>query len=270
MAEKIIGFIGAGNMGRAIIAGLLASGMAAPENIIASRRNQEALQKLEQDFQIRTTADNREVASKADLLFLAVKPNLYSAIMAEVREFVRPDCVVINLAAGKSIGDVEEGFGRPVKVARIMPNTPVLVREGMIAAAFNDRLTKEEKTELLTLFGSLGKAEEIPESLIDAVIGVSGSSPALMYLLIEAFADGAVRAGMPRAQAYTFAAQAMLGSAKMVLETGTHPGELKDQVCSPGGTTIEAVAAAEETGLRRSILAAVEAAVKKAEEMNRG
>ncbi|WP_373804634.1 pyrroline-5-carboxylate reductase family protein, partial [Jeotgalibaca porci] len=151
---------------------------------------------------------------------------------------------------------------------RAMPNTPAAVGEGMVALCFSEGLSEDEQNEMVALFGSLGKAEIVEERLFDAVIGVSGSSPALLFMVIEAMADAVVKAGMPRAQAYQFAAQAMLGSAKMVLESGAHPGALKDAVCSPGGTTIEMVVKAEEVGLRSAVMQAVEAAVAKSIEMN--
>lgn len=265
--EKTIGFIGSGNMGKAIIKGLLKTGFATADQIIASRRNEAALEQLAQELGIRTTTHNPEVAKQADILFLAVKPNLYDAVIEEVRANVPEETVVVNIAAGKSIASIEAAFGREVKVARAMPNTPALVGEGMVGLCFNELVSTKEQAEIAQLFASLGKVEIIPETLISAVIGASGSSPAILYMVIESMADGAVRAGMPRQQAYTFAAQAMLGSAKMVLETGEHPGKLKDDVCSPGGTTIEAVATAEAMGLRSAILAAVEASIEKSKNM---
>lgn len=266
--NKIIGFIGVGNMGKAILDGLLHAKIVDAQNVIVSQRTATALDDLKNNLGIRTTLDNTVVATQADILFLAVKPDAYPKVMIEIKDFVKSDSIIVNMAAGKSIHDLEKVFGSNTKIVRIMPNTPVKVGEGMIAVSFNENLSIEEKTEIQELLSCLGSAEVVPESLMDAVIGVSGSSPALMYMILEAFADGAVQAGMPRKQAYTFAAQAMLGSAKMVLETGLHPGELKDQVTSPGGTTIDAVVKAEETGLRHSILASVEAAVRKSKEMN--
>lgn len=265
--NQTIGFIGMGNMGKAIAEGLLNAKYSSPEKMIASRRDAAALEQLKIRLNIRTTMDNTIVAREADTLFLAVKPDMYTVIIEEIRDFVKPGCIIVNMAAGKSMLDLEKTLGRDIKMVRIMPNTPVMVGEGMIAVSFNEALSTEEKLEMKKLFGCLGKAEVVSESLMDAVVGVSGSSPALMYMIVEAFADGAVQAGMPRKQAYVFAAQTMLGSAKMILETELHPGELKDQVTSPGGTTIDAVIKAEETGLRHSIMASVEAAVRKSKQM---
>lgn len=266
--NKMIGFIGIGNMGKAILKGLLHAKRIEAQQVIVSRRDAKALDDLKNNLGVHTTSDNTVVASKADILFLAVKPDMYASIMEEIKNFVKSDSIIVNMAAGKSMRDIENVLGETTKIVRIMPNTPVMVGEGMIAVSFNEHLSIEEKQEMEKLFRCLGSAEVVPESLMDAVIGVSGSSPAIMYMILEAFADGAVQAGMPRKQAYLFAAQAMLGSAKMVLETELHPGVLKDQVTSPGGTTIEAVIKAEETGLRHSILASVESAVRKSKEMN--
>ncbi|MGP6146597.1 pyrroline-5-carboxylate reductase [Jeotgalibaca sp. A122] len=266
--NKKIGFIGMGNMGQAILKGMLNAGFAEPSDVIASRRNEKVLEGLRAKWGILTTTDNVTVAKAADILFLTIKPHLYDAIIKEVRESVRPDAVVVAVAAGVTLEDVMESFGAPVKIARAMPNTPAAVGEAMIGLCFGEGVAREEQEELVALFSSLGKVEVVEERLFDAVIGVSGSSPAMLYMVIEAMADAVVRAGMPRAQAYNFAAQAMLGTAKMVLESGRHPGELKDAVCSPGGTTIEMVVKAEENGLRSAVMQSVEAAIAKSVEMN--
>ena len=167
--------------------------------------------------------------------------------------------MIISLAPGKTLAWLEEKFGKKLKIVRTMPNTPALVGEGMTAACPNAYVTEEEKNYALELLGSFGKVEVVPEYMIDAVVAVSGSSPAYVFMLIEAMADGAVAEGMPRNQAYKFAAQAVCGSARMVLETGKHPGELKDMVCSPAGTTIEAVRVLEEKGFRSAIIEAEKA-----------
>lgn len=167
------------------------------------------------------------------------------------------------IAAGQTIEQNEKRFGRSMKMAKAMPNTPVLVSEGMTAVSINQLITEEEKTEIKAIFESFGKVEFVDEKLMDVVSAVSGSSPAYAYMFIEALADGAVLHGLPRQQAYVFASQAVLGAAKMVLETGVHPGELKDHVCSPGGSTIEAVASLEESGLRSAVINAVNASVNK-------
>lgn len=266
--NKKIGFIGLGNMGQAILKGMLESGFAQPGDVIASRRSVALLDDLREKWGIQTTTDNAVVAKAADILFLAVKPHLYETVIKEVRDVVRPGVVVVAVAAGVSVADVVASFAKPVKVARAMPNTPAAVGEAMIGLCFGEGLPQEEQGMIVALFESLGKVEVVEERLFDAVIGVSGSSPAMLYMVIEAMADAVVRAGMPRTQAYNFAAQAMLGTAKMVLESGRHPGELKDAVCSPGGTTIEMVAKAEAVGLRNAVIQSVDAAIAKSLEMN--
>ena len=171
---------------------------------------------------------------------------------------------MVTLAPGKTLQWLDAMFGKPTKLVRTMPNTPALVGEGMTALCSNEFVTEEELEKVVQIFQSFGKTQVVPESMIDVVVGVSGSSPAYVFMFIEAMADAAVADGMPRSQAYEFAAQAVLGSAKMVLETGKHPGEFKDMVCSPGGTTIEAVRVLEEIGMRSAVFEACKACVKKA------
>ncbi len=265
--EKKIGFIGAGNMGSAIIGGLIRSGMVSPTDIIASAHTPATLQKLEENFGIHTTLLNEEVAESCDILFLAVKPNKFAEVLPAIADSLKEDCLVVSIAAGQSIHSIETAIGKDVKVIRSMPNTPALVGEAMSALCCNEFVSEAELDYVKQLFECFGKAEIVPESMIDAVIGVSGSSPAYVYMFIEAMADAAVADGMPRTMAYKFAAQSVLGAAKMVLETGTHPGELKDAVCSPGGTTIEAVAALEAGGFRDTVISAQRACVQKSKDM---
>lgn len=260
-----IGFIGCGNMAQAMIKGIMASGQAVPADMMASARTEQSRQRIPGELHI-SSGSNREVAAFADILFLAVKPHQYEAIIEEVRDLVTPDKIVVSIAPGKTIAWLEAKFDGPVKIVRTMPNTPALVKEAMTGIC-GGQVSGEELKQVKKLFESFGKAEIVPEKLIDAVVGVSGSSPAYVFLFIEAMADAAVADGMPRSQAYKFAAQAVLGSAKMVLETGKHPGELKDMVCSPGGTTIEAVSVLEEKGLRSAVIKAQRACVKKAGDM---
>jgi len=265
--QRILGLIGSGNMGQAIIGGIIKAERFLPENIFASDVNEKTLTSISEKYGIKTTIDNNEVARAADILILSVKPHLYPAVIRQIWDQIKQNAIIVTIAAGKAIRETEEAFGRRIKVVRVMPNTPALVGEGMTALCPNDMLTEEEKEEVIHLFESVGKVEVVPENLMDAVTAVSGSSPAYVYLLIEAMADAAVLAGMPRDQAYRMASQAVLGSAKMVLETGMHPGALKDMVCSPGGTTIEAVSILEEKGLRSAIIAAMKACTDKSTAM---
>ena len=218
--------------------------------------------KAAKEFGINTTPSNCEVA-KADIVFLAVKPQFYEPVIREIRDVITPTQLIVSIAPGKSIQTITDWFSKPVKLIRTMPNTPAMVGEGVTALCPADTVTQDELNQVIRLFEACGTAEVMPERLIDGVVAVSGSSPAYIFMIIEAMADGAVRDGIPRAQAYRLAAQSVLGSAKMVLETGRHPGELKDMVCSPAGTTIEAVAALERCGLRSAILEGMEACSRK-------
>lgn len=253
-----LGFIGTGNMAGAIMGGMIKKGIFSPEEIIGADISEAGRKKTEDTYGIRVTEDNRK-AAEAKVLILAVKPQYYAEAIREIRDCIREDQIIITIAPGKTLGWLEEQFGKPVKIVRTMPNTPALVGEGMTAACVNQYVTEEEKAYALKILNAFGKVELVPEHLIDAVVAVSGSSPAYVFLFIEAMADAAVAEGMPRAQAYEFAAQAVYGSAKMVLETGKHPGELKDMVCSPAGTTIKAVSVLEEKGFRSAVIEAMRA-----------
>ena len=251
-----LGFIGAGNMAQAMIGGILAKEIVKKEDIIASAATQNTIDKVAKEFGINVTLDNREVA-KADIVFLAVKPFYYEEVIDGIKDVVDEKQLIISVAAGKSVEWVENAFGGKKKIVRIMPNTPALVGEAVTAICPNTNITDGEKQEIVELIASFGLAQIVSEKIMDAVIAVSGSSPAYVFMFIEAMADAAVAEGMPRVQAYQFAAQAVLGSAKMVLDTGRHPGDLKDMVCSPAGTTIEAVRVLEERGFRSAIFEAM-------------
>jgi pyrroline-5-carboxylate reductase len=263
-----IGFIGLGNMATAMIGGMIQKGMANPGDIIGSEKSDIAKDVIKSKFNIGIAKNNGETASCADILILAIKPIFLPEVIEEIKDSVRPETIVISIVAGKSLEFIENGFGRDnCKIVRCMPNTPALVLEGCTGVCANQNVTDAELQQVLALLESFGKASVVPERLMDAVVGVSGSSPAYVFLFIEAMADAAVQAGMPRAQAYEFAAQAVMGSAKMVLETGKHPAELKDMVCSPGGTTIEAVKVLEERGFRAAVMSAMEACIEKSKNL---
>lgn len=262
-----IGFIGNGNMGGAIIGGIIKNGIAAPESIYVSDVNEKGLNKTREKYGVNTSLDNKYVAKTADILILSVKPGVIYKVIDEIKGDVNESTLIISIAAGQSLEKLSAAFGREVKLVRVMPNTPALVGEGMSGITPNDRVLPEEKQTVLEIFASFGKAELVSEQLMDTVTAVSGSSPAYVFMLIEAMADAAVMGAMPRDKAYTFAAQAVLGSAKMVLETGKHPAELKDMVCSPGGTTIDAVAALEEGGMRSAVIKAMQVCIEKSKNM---
>ena len=262
-----IGFIGNGNMGTAIIGGVIKNGLAAPSDIIVSDINEAGLKASGEKYGINITTNNKVAVEASDILFLAIKPNVIYNVIDVIKDSIDESKLVVSIAAGQSIAKLEEAFGKPVKLVRVMPNTPALVGEAMSGIAVNANVSDDEKKTVLNIFDSLGKGELIEEYMMDAVTAVSGSSPAYVFMLIEAMADAAVQGGLPRAKAYTFAAQAVLGSAKMVLETGKHPGELKDMVCSPAGTTIDAVAVLEEEGFRSSVIKAMKACTDKSRSM---
>lgn len=266
--HKKIGFIGCGNMGKAMVEGIMKSGIVTGEHVIISNRHPQLLQPLQELYGC-SIRSNQEVAKDADILFLAVKPYMYKDVIDEIRNVVKRDVIIVAIAAGITIQDLYDMFGRELKVVKAMPNTPALVKEAMSALAFGDVMSEEDCDIIMQIFQSFGKCAKVQEDMMDAVTIVSGSSPAYLFMIIEAMADAAVLEGMPRSDAYTFAAQAMLGSAKMVLETKKHPGELKDMVCSPGGTTIEAVKVLEEKGLRSAIMDGMHACAQKSRKMKK-
>ncbi len=262
-----LGFIGLGNMAKAMIGGILQKGLMGPNEIIGTARTEATCQKVAGKYGIQTRSSNAAVAAEADIIVLAVKPQYLKVVIADIMDSVTEDKVIVSIAAGKTISWIEKEFEKQTKIIRVMPNTPALVGEGCSAVCRNDLVNDDDFHFVMELLESFGKAYTIPESLMDVVVGVSGSSPAYVFLFIEAMADAAVAGGMPRKQAYEFAAQSVLGSAKMVLETGKHPGELKDMVCSPAGTTIEAVRALEEGGFRGIVMDAVTACIDKSKSL---
>ena len=268
MNEKI-GFIGCGNMGSAMIGGIVGSGLVPAACVIASAHSALTLENINKKYGIETTLDNVTVATESTILFLAVKPYLYKEVILQIRDAIKENTIIVAIAAGQTIENMEALFTHPVKLVRAMPNTPAMVGEAMSALTPNANITPQETEKIVSIFNSFGSCEIVPEKLMDAVTGVSGSSPAYVYLFIEAMADAAVFDGMPRAQAYKFAAQSVLGAAKMVLETGKQPGELKDAVCSPGGTTIEAVAKLEELGFRGTVISAQHTCTEKSKAMSK-
>lgn len=260
-----IGFIGAGNMGGAIIGGIVKNNIS--KDIMVYDKNKDGLRAICRELNVKAAKDNKDVAKYSDILFLAVKPNVLYSVIDEIKPVVSDKTVVVSIAAGQSIEKIEKAFSKRVKLIRVMPNTPALVGEGMSALCKNSNVEDEDMENVLEIFNALGKAEEVLEYMMDAVTAVSGSSPAYIFMLIEAMADAAVIGGLPRNKAYIFAAQSVLGSAKMVLETGKHPGELKDMVCSPGGTTIEAVKVLEKEGFRSAVIEAMQACMDKSGKM---
>ncbi|NLY45917.1 MAG: pyrroline-5-carboxylate reductase [Tissierella sp.] len=267
--QKRIGFIGCGNMAQAMISSLIKSGKVSAENIIASNRTLPLGESTMDGLNINLTNDNIEVASKSDYIILSVKPQTYEFVLSQIKDHVKKDGVVIGIGAGISSNFLENNLNDGAKYLKAMPNTPAMVGEGVTAISPGNRFSEEELEDIIDIFNSFGRVEVIDEKLMDGFTAVSGSSPAYIYMLIEAMGDAAVLEGLPRDQAYSMAAQAVLGSAKMVLETGIHPGKLKDNVCSPGGATIEAVASLEKNGFRSSIMEAMKACADKSRQMSK-
>jgi pyrroline-5-carboxylate reductase len=262
-----VGFIGCGNMASAIIGGLKAHAGIDASEIIAADASEAAREKAKETLSICTTASNTEVSTQADVLFLSVKPQYYETVIAEIQPTLPAGQIIVTIAPGKTLAWLGERLG-DVKIVRTMPNTPALLGEGMTGMAYEEsNYSEEEKAVLRGIFEACGRLEVVDERMMDAVGCVSGCSPAYVYMFIEALADGAVKYGLPRAKAYQMAAQTVLGSAKMVLETGKHPGQLKDEVCSPGGTTIAGVSALEEWGFRNAVIKAEDASYEKGRKM---
>lgn len=262
-----LGFIGGGNMAFAMLKGIFGQNLLDREHVIVSDASEEACLRLRKAFDIETTQDNLKVVESAQCIVLAVKPQFYQTVIRQIRDNISDSHLIVTIAPGKTIEWLEECFVKDVKIVRTMPNTPAQVGEGMTGICANANVTPEELRMVRRIFSSFGKAQVVPQTMMEAVVSVSGSSPAYVFLFLEALADAAVADGMPRKMAYEFAAQAVYGSAKMMLETGLHPGELKDMVCSPGGTTIEAVRVLEEKGFRSSIIEAAKACAQKARQL---
>lgn len=258
-----IGFIGVGNMGLPMLMGAVK--VFGKESLLFNCVRAERKEFINQKTGVNFVNNNKELVQSCKYIVLAVKPQFFHEVYADIRDSLTKEHILISAAAGITIAAMKEALGDSVRVVRSMPNTPALVGEGMTAVCYSkDEYTKVEKELLHRFFEAFGKYEEFEESFINAVICASGSSPAYVYMFIEALADSAVKYGIPREKAYKLTAQAVLGAAKMVLETGEHPGKLKDQVCSPGGTTIAAVEALEEFGFRNAVMKATDACYEKA------
>jgi pyrroline-5-carboxylate reductase len=265
--SKRIGFIGCGNMGKAMLGALVKADSVSREDVLVSTKTKNSADNIKRDFNVETTLSNVEVAKKSDVLFLAVKPYFFKEVIEEIKDVVKDDTIIISIAAGVTISQIEEWFNKDAKVVRTMPNTPALVNEGMSAICPNKNITNEELEYVGSLYNLFGKYEILDEKDFHAFIALCGSSPAYVFMFIEAMADAGVKLGIPRAKAYRLAEQSILGSAKLALETGKHPGELKDAVCSPGGTTIEAVIDLEKNGFRSTVISAVEKCAEKSKSM---
>ncbi|MCD4800194.1 MAG: pyrroline-5-carboxylate reductase [Methanococcoides sp.] len=255
LTEKRIGFIGTGKMGESLIRGILAAHNEITLN--ASDVYKPALERLNSELGINVSTDNTETIGDSDVVVLAVKPQIIKSVLAAIKDSITADKLVISIAAGVPVAAIEDELNEGTRVVRVMPNIAATVAEAASAVCAGTNATDEDMEIALEMFQSIGSAITIPEKLMDAVTGLSGSGPAYIFPVIEALADGAVYEGLDRANAITLAAQTVLGAAKMVLETGMHPGELKDMVTSPAGTTIRAIRTLEESGIRAAFMNAV-------------
>lgn len=257
-----LGFIGMGNMGQAMLKGML--NCFEKNNICFTEISQNIVDNIINKFDIKYFDNIKNILERSKYIFLTVKPQIYESVLKDMKDLISENHIIITVAPGFSIEKVKTIIGENIKVVRSMPNTPALVGEGMSVLSFsNDNFSDNEIKEIKSLFYSFGEVETVEERLMNAIVPISGSSPAYVYMFIEALADGGVSMGLPRNLAYKLASQTVLGSSKMVLETNLHPGILKDNVCSPGGTTIEGVASLEESGFRSSVIKAMKKVYEK-------
>jgi pyrroline-5-carboxylate reductase len=264
--DKSITFLGGGNMASAIIRGLLRAGTP-PERITATVRRSEKKTELEQAFGIRVLTDNLAAARDAEIVVLSVKPQAFTKLLTTVAPAIDSRKLVLSVAAGVPIAALERRLGEGARIVRAMPNTPSLVGLGATALSGGEHATEEDLRLAQAIFDSVGITTIVDESLLDAVTGLSGSGPAYIFLIIEALSDAGVKVGLSRHVALKLAAQTVLGSAKLLIETGQHPGHLRDQVTSPGGTAIAGLHTLEAGGLRTTLMDAVEAATRRAKEL---
>lgn len=266
---KKVGFLGAGNMGEALIRGLLKAGLVPADHVFAADVRPDRLEQLGKLYGIHTFSDNALLVKRADVVILAVKPQIIHHVLREVARAVSAGQLFVSMAAGVPTAALRAGLPKGVRLIRVMPNTPALVLEGVTAVARAEGLRRGDLETAEEIFGAVGKVVVLEEELLDAVTGLSGSGPAYVALMIEALADGGVRVGLDRLTAMTLAAQTVLGSAKLLIETGMHPGQLKDMVTSPGGTAIAGITALEEGGVRRTLINAVERATLRSQDLGR-
>jgi len=263
LRNKQIGFLGAGNMGDALIHGLLHGHLCRPEQIICSDVRSERLKAIREQYGVKGTSHNIEVVKQSDIIVLAVKPQIMKQVVEEVAKSLDLSKLIISIAAGVPLDAIEACARKELKLIRVMPNICVSVREGVSAIAGGKHATREDLMMAKTIFDSVGKSLFIDESLLDAVTGLSGSGPAYIFLIIDALADAGVKVGLSRDDALVMASHTVLGAAKMMIETGEHPGKLKDMVTSPGGTAIAGLHTLEQGGVRTTLINAVEVATER-------
>jgi len=265
-----VGFVGGGNMGEALMKGLLAASLVPSDAIHVTDVRQDRLRELGRLYGVQIVSDNKALVQAVDLVVLAVKPQIMNAVLREIAPVVTREKLLISIAAGVATDTIRAALGKDARLIRVMPNTPALVLEGVTAIAKADGLEPGDLETAGELFRAVGRVVTLGEDALDAVTGLSGSGPAYVALVVEALADGGVKMGLDRITAMTLATQTVLGAARLLLETGMHPGALKDMVSSPGGTSITGIAALEEGGIRTTFIKAVERATLRSRELGRG
>lgn len=267
LGNKVIGFVGAGNMAEALVKGLLAAGVG-KKQLIASDHTAERVAYVHKTYGIKTTEDNTAAVEAADVVVLAVKPQILPRVLDEIAGTITADKLVVSVAAGVPIEAIEAHLQQRSRIVRVMPNTPALVQAGAAALVPGAHATEQDLGVVKQIFDSVGKTVVLDdEGLMDAITGLSGSGPAYIFVIIDAMADAGVRVGLSRDVSLALAAQTVLGAAKMLIETGEHPGALKDKVTSPGGTAIAGLHTLEQGGLRTTLINAVEAATRRSREL---
>jgi len=267
---KRMALIGAGNMTEALVAGMLTAGVAHPDQLYTTDIRPERRAHFQDRYKIKVSGDNVEAARYGQIIILSVEPQILDEVLGTVKSALQRKHLIISLAAGYPISRIMAHLKAEARIVRAMPNTPSSVLAGITALSFGAGATEEDQRVARIIFESVGKVVVVEERLMDAVTGLSGSGPAYVYLIIEALADGGVKMGLSRQVAELLAAQTLLGAARMLIESGEHPGRLKDRVASPGGTTIAGIHKLEEGRLRATLIAAVEAATKRSEELGKG
>jgi pyrroline-5-carboxylate reductase len=268
LKNKIIAIIGTGNMGDALVSGLIGSGSSTPQNIICSDVRKDKLDKIKTMYKVRTTTSNLKAVSQADIVIYAVKPQLMASVLIETGKKLDMSKLVISIAAGVPLAAMESCIDKDMRLIRVMPNIAAAVKEAATAIAAGAHATKEDIELAMEIFNSIGRCIFLKENyLMDAITGLSGSGPAYIFLIVDALADAGVKMGLSRQDSLFLASQTILGAAKLLIETQEHPGQLKDKVTSPGGTAIAGLATLESGGLRTTLIRAVEAATNRSKEL---
>lgn len=269
LINKKIAFIGSGNMGEALVKGITGKSIFRVKDITVTDIRNERLEQIKKLYNVNITTDNRHAVKKSDIIVLAVKPQIIAKVIREIEDLVDRRKLIITIAAGVTIHSINEMLGKNARVVRVMPNTPAIVQEGVSAISHSDNTLKKDLELARKIFNAVGKTVVVDESMMDAVTGLSGSGPAYVFLIIESLTDAGLKMGLPRDISRLLSIQTILGAARLAIQTGEHPGKLKDMVTSPGGTTIAGLHALEDGGLRAALMNAVEAATKKSEELGR-